>query len=201
MGIKCFMVTCTERARLSLRRYWGGTDCSGSYHNAETPIGFGTYRRDAEGYLELNEKLDPDETRWPTACSKCGAAVPETAPKQLFSDCVYVDESGQEYSLRKLVPGMMWDAWWMGESMKGPDGKCLVVVCPDGYEWMIDGRASNCTMPEDGGPFESSHRCWVRHGEPPNLTVDKAGRTCAAGGGSIMSRNGYHGFLRNGEFT
>lgn len=30
-----------------------------------------------------------------------------------------------------------------------------------------------------------SNHCWVRHGEPPNVTVDKNG----------------HGFLRNGELT
>jgi hypothetical protein len=88
----------------------------------------------------------------------------------------------------------------MSDSDKGPDGRCLVVVCPNGCEWMIDGPASNCTMPQDRGPFSSSHRCWVRHGEPPNITVDKAGRTCAAGAGSIQAGD-YHGFLRDGAFT
>ena len=71
----------------------------------------------------------------------------------------------------------------------------LLVVCPSGQSWDIDSRASNCTMPDD-----RTHRCWVRHGEPPNLTVDKAGKTCAAGAGSIIAGS-YHGFLRNGELT
>jgi hypothetical protein len=44
------------------------------------------------------------------------------------------------------------------------------------------------------------HKCWVRHGEPPNHTVDKRGNTCGAGAGSILSGS-YHGFLRDGSFT
>jgi hypothetical protein len=55
-------------------------------------------------------------------------------------------------------------------------------------------QASNCTLPGD-----KKHHCWIRHGEVPNLTVDKAGVTCAAGAGSIQAGD-YHGFLRNGEF-
>jgi hypothetical protein len=99
------------------------------------------------------------------------------------------------FLLRDAMPGAMWDADWMPDRFKGPDGRCLVVVCPDGYQWMIDGQASNCTRPDD-----SEHKCWVRHGEPPNITVDKNGNTCQAGGGSIGT-SGYHGFLRDGSFT
>src|SRR5579872_7030907 len=130
MGIKCFMVRYTNRARLSLRRYWGDKECSGWIHNAHTPIGEGTYVMDADGRAHrLEQQLDPNETRWPTACEKCGAPVPEAAEKQLFSDCIYVDDAGKEYSLRqaKLVPGMMWNAWWAPECWKGPDGLSLIV--------------------------------------------------------------------------
>src|SRR5258707_10267822 len=63
--------------------------------------------------------------------------------------------------LRDPTPGMMWDAWWSGEWAKGPDGKCLVVVCPNGSQWMIDGPASNCTMKDDQGPYGVAHRCWT----------------------------------------
>lgn len=76
-----------------------------------------------------------------------------------------------------------------------PCERHLNVVCPDGHWWDIDGRASNCTMKDD-----KAHRCWVRHGEPPDITVDKNGPTCAAGAGSIKTP-GYHGFLRDGKFT
>lgn len=74
------------------------------------------------------------------------------------------------------------------------DGPCLCVQTPGGT-WNIDSRASNCTM-----PYDYEHRCWIRHGEPPNITVDKAGKTCSAGGGSIQCGS-YHGFLQYGRFT
>ena len=77
------------------------------------------------------------------------------------------------------------------------DGKHLVCMVPDVadgcYPWCIDGRASNCTMPED-----HSHRCWVRRGDLANgdLHVSKEGFTCAAGAGSIQLGT-YHGHLHN----
>lgn len=104
--------------------------------------------------------------------------------------------------LASAPPGAMWDATWMhdckgGYFLGGPnsDGRFLVVRLPNGHDWCIDSRASNCTTPND-----KTHRCWVRHGEPPNITVDKNGKTCAAGAGSIQSGD-YHGFLRNGELV
>jgi hypothetical protein len=90
----------------------------------------------------------------------------------------------------------MYYASWLPKDMywDNKTDEHLMVITPGG-EWCIDSRASNCTLPND-----RLHRCWVRHGEPPNITVDKAGHTCSAGGGSIISGN-YHGFLRNGQFT
>jgi len=60
---------------------------------------------------------------------------------------------------------------------------------------MIDGPANNCTRKDD--PGQKHHHCWVRHGVPPSITVDKNGPTCEAGAGSILTKN-WHGFLRNG---
>jgi hypothetical protein len=74
-------------------------------------------------------------------------------------------------------------------------GPHLHVICPGFGQWNIDSRASNCTM-----PYDYEHRCWIRHGEPPVITVDKNGLTCEAGAGSIQCGK-YHGFLRDGEFT
>lgn len=101
--------------------------------------------------------------------------------------------------------GAMWFATWYDR--RDPGGQLrygwdfdnqldppLIVATPDG-DWNVDARASNCTMPMD-----RLHRCWVRHGAPPEITVDKAGLTCAAGGGSIQ-KDKYHGFLRNGYLT
>lgn len=77
------------------------------------------------------------------------------------------------------------------------DARVLACVCPDGHHWIIDARASNCTMPND-----DDHWCWVRHGRPEDRTlhVDKSGKTCAAGAGSIATGK-WHGFLHNGKLT
>jgi len=82
---------------------------------------------------------------------------------------------------------------WYG---KGSDGLTIGCRCLGGHTWIIDGRASNCTMMND-----KEHRCWVRHGTVgERLTVDKNGKTCGAGAGSFfMGRNNeWHGFLIDG---
>jgi hypothetical protein len=74
------------------------------------------------------------------------------------------------------------------------DSQHLIVVCPEHHEWDIDSRASNCDQPND-----RLHRCWIRHGSPPAITVDKNGLSCGAGAGSIrINSSGYHGRLING---
>ena len=113
---------------------------------------------------------------------------------------------------------------------QGFDGRCLVVVIPDPenarrggsgtHLWYVDGRASNCTVPCKCGQSyaahyedqtgkcdgykpadDGAHRCWIRHGEPPLVTVNKQGVTCGAGAGSIVSPSGWHGWLRDGALV
>lgn len=111
---------------------------------------------------------------------------------------------GREVDSHELPPGALYDAHWLHECYPMPDGICLAAVCPNGHTWIVDSRASNCTMPED-----KVHRCWIRHGDPKtgNVHVDKDGCTCAAGAGSIMCGSDagtpghYHGHLHNGAFT
>lgn len=220
MGVPCFMVVPSNATRRYLRRYksssvWDAaqqksveTDpCpAASYHNAKIEIERGTDTRNDEGIWNepIGDSWPHGDARWPASCA-CGYAFKDEDQWQLFIDHVFVREDGQpgEYSLRDRVPGMMWDAPWMGEWARGRDGRCLVVVLPNGYDWMIDGRGSNCTLKDD-----AAHRCWIRHGTPPALTVDKnastpdasAATTCAAGAGSIQAGN-WHGFLRNGELV
>lgn len=97
----------------------------------------------------------------------------------------------------ELEPGCLYYADWLPNDMWWDNqvGPHLCAVLPNGNHWNIESRASNCTMKDD-----RTHRCWCRHGEVPNITVDKNGHTCQAGAGSIASGN-YHGFLRNGEFV
>jgi hypothetical protein len=91
--------------------------------------------------------------------------------------------------------GAMWFYDPNGYDWAEADKTAHLIVNTPGGSWDIDSRASNCTLPQD-----KVHRCWVRHGEPPNVTVDKNGVTCNAGAGSII-RGNYHGFLQNGYLT
>jgi hypothetical protein len=163
------------------------------YHDAwvliDTILDRGEPIRDGKGEFEHDE-------RWPTKCEKCDYLFTEQNHFQIFFDRIYVrKDTGEEMTLRDAPLGAMWDAEWYPSDWKGPDGKSLVAICPGGGHWHIDGRASNCTKPDD-----KVHKCWVRHGEPPNITVDKNGVTCAAGAGSIQTPN-WHGFLRSGFFV
>lgn len=225
MGLKTFLIEPTGRALVYLRRYTRSGDgwtCAEGWHQAKVAIEPGrtepdpTYER--EGIVRLAGYLRPDGTptsgasgdewphddpRWPAHCEKgCGYAFTDADTWQLHWNAEY---SGGEWTgaLNEAPPGAMWNADWMGEHARGADGRCLVAKLPNGWEWMIDAPASNCTLKDD-----SAHRCWVRHGTPPVLTVDKAAgtadasapTTCAAGAGSIQGGD-WHGFLRGGEFV
>lgn len=183
--------------RVSLRRYWGD-DCQGhGCHNAMKHL-FDTPEMlngvDAEGKITYHRYGgDPEDySEWPTKCDHCGALVPEDAQKQVFNKRLYDTPSGE------LEPGCLYYAPWYDDVYwDNQNTPTLCAVLPNGGTWVIDGRASNCTMQND-----RTHRCWVRHGDPEtgNIHVDKNGHTCQAGGGSILYGN-YHGFLHNGHFT
>lgn len=116
-------------------------------------------------------------------------------------------DTGEELFLSDAPVGAMFFAPWLDKLYKPQLEHVLVARCPGGDWWIIDSEASNCTMKHktnpDGsfiGPMRQDHHCWIIHGVPPNITVDKNGITCQAGAGSIQTSN-WHGFLRNGEFV
>lgn len=194
MRVKCFYIKPNGKASRWLRRYKtvDGSPCplTGGYHNAQVPI---------EDSLDAENKSDEPAIRemyadqWPKQCD-CGYQFAEEDTKQIFSRNQYEDDKGNVMTLDSAPAGAMWDATWFHghKSYTGPDGMSLVVKTPGG-EWMVDGRASNCTKPDD-----DEHKCWVRKGVPPNITVSKDGNTCAAGAGSILI-HGYHAMLQEGE--
>jgi len=206
VGIPCFFIEPTDRIRRALRRFrsptTGKCPLPRGYCNAVVPLD------EIESTTEtLNDTWPHDDPRWPTRC-ECGYAFSDKDEWQLFTARLYrrVD-NGEVMTLREAPPGAMWYADGMihGDPPRycGPDGHCLAVVTPrntDGtgrHEWIVDSRCSNCDMLDD-----HEHKCWVRHGTPPNITVDKNGRTCGAGAGSILVHDGgWHGFLRNGELV
>jgi hypothetical protein len=193
-GIRCFLLQPIEgRARIWLRRYGGACKGPYPYHNAKVLIAANGPGR-ASSAPTQEELADP---RWPTKCEHCDHVFGAGEERQVFSRCLYRrSDTGEETTIEDAPVGAMWDATWLHDSPQycGPDGRCLVVKTPGG-EWMIDSRARNCTLPDD-----TSHKCWIRHGEPPDLTVDKNGKTCDAGAGSIQCGS-YHGFLRNGHLV
>lgn len=212
----CFWVEPTGTVYRYLRRYTNSGDaatedqrwtCAGGWHEAKVMLDEVAATADDRGFIRAG--VAPDDfvghRLWPTECEKgCGYRFtaepgPSTPPAevgdswQVALDRVLGDGHGQRWALRDLPAGAMYDATWL--PWKGPDGRALTVVLPDGTGWRVDGEASNCNR--RGQP----HFCWPRTGEPPNVTVDKAlGDTCSAGGGSIASK-GFHGFLRNGQLV
>ena len=145
--------------------------------------------------------LPENDQRWPSHCA-CGYEFAKSDKWQLFTQRLYArKDTGEVMTLRDAPVGAMWNADWYPDVWKGKDGMSLMVRCPDGHDWCIDARASNCGLPKD-----NDHRCWIRHGVAPNITVNKAcpgdnaDRTCNAGSGSIQTGK-WHGFLRNGEFV
>ena len=127
--------------------------------------------------------------------------MPEGAKRQVSRKRRYTTDSG-----RPEIGNMYYVTWLQVAAEDGVgtscsctwsncDGRHLYVILPNGWEWDSDGRASNCTLPD-----EKTHRCWVRTGEPPLVTAGKQGHTCSAGAGSIAPP-GWHGFLRNGKLV
>lgn len=209
-GVQTFWLERTDEVAVGLRRYahsGNGLDCASGYHHALVYTGNEPVDHTAEGYLAPRPMVE-DDPRWPTHCSTgCGYAFTDDDEWQMWQEQVYrradtgelrvLHQGAPAPDAPSAEPGACWDAWWMPFS-KGPDGMTLMVRCPDGHDWMVDSRASNCGLPDD-----DVHRCWVRHGDPREcrVTVDKDGLTCSAGAGSIASPGGWHGFLRDGRLV
>lgn len=216
MPTPTFWIECTDLVRVSLRRFTfsehdglispdrQNCPASGHGHDASQQLLAEAPARefidvDKQGhYSVLN--MTRDNPSWPKVCERCGLPFNDDAIWQTNADPLYRGApDGQLYTLRSAPIGAMWDATWFDKApyYTGPDGIALVVRLPNHHDWMIDARASNCTMPDD-----NVHKCWIRHGDPRTqpVTVDKNGVTCAAGAGSILAGD-YHGFLQNGILT
>lgn len=208
LRVQCFWLEPTDIAAIYLRRYRINSDqvCrqTGFYHDAkirieDRPIQWS--ESNGNQYIaSLDEELFIHDSRWPSICICGNYAFTEADARQVFQDRIYKRvDTGNLIPLRNMSVGAMWDAEWNRPFGVGPDGRSLMVKLPNGFDWHIDGRCNNCTIPDD--PFQERHHCWIRTGTPPKITVGKTGGvSCGAGGGSIQAGN-YHGFLRNGEFT
>jgi hypothetical protein len=182
MGIKVFYVEPTGKLV-----YGQSFECKACDHITRVDIG----EIDGPGLPRANF----GSTFYP--CEKCGASLLlwSASGRTIYRR----PDTGEVFNKEKLPPGACYDANWLRRHSAwcGEDGRSLHVVLPDGHHWNIDGQATNCTKPDD-----DVHKCWVRHGKPEDgtLHVDKNGKTCSAGAGSIATSK-WHGFLHNGELT
>lgn len=191
---RCFLLTPTRRYRLSLRRYAREGRCGPlGVHEAITVIGVTEHTLPPPSG-ETGE-VPAGDPRWPRCCAHCGRDFTDDDHRQVNREMLYArSDGGPETTLRNAPPGAMWDATWMPEAYR-VDGQFLTVRLPNGHDWVIDDEATSCTRRGD-----LTHRCWVRHGTAPRITVDKRGETCAAGAGSIQSGD-FHGYLTNGVLS
>lgn len=207
MGVRVFFCEPTDQVVFDLRIYESGEGVPAcplmggdrGYHNAHSErLGQKTEALDSQEPVNGDPSPYEGDPRWPKACG-CGFVFSDKAQRMVWRQrLIRRVDTGEVFEGYRSVPvGGVWSAPWMADHWAGEDGRCLVCKLPGDHDWIIDSRASNCTMPDD-----NVHKCWVRHGRPEDgtLHVDKNGHTCAAGAGSIAIP-GYHGFLHNGELT
>ncbi len=197
--IACFFLEPAQKFQRSLQRFAWDKHCSGrySFHNAAVvidrvaavmvPMTNGCYPGE---FPSSDLPLGRQDPRWPVKCDSCDYRfVPEDQWQQDQTLIYRRVDTGEEMTINAAPAGAMW--YQDSEHFpSGPDGHRLMVRTPGG-DWDVDSRASNCTLPDD-----TEHRCWVRHGDPrqpTTVTVDKNGRTCRAGAGSIIAGS-YHGW-------
>jgi len=196
--IACFFIEPTDRRSKVLRRFTYSSDrkcprstCGHGGHDASFHVG--EVSKATEVWDCISTDSDPafprDGPRWPAKC-RCGYSFRPEDNWQIMAPRIYVrSDNGQDTLLDDAGPGALYYAdYYLDDRFypAGPDGHVLCCNTPGGL-WIIDSRASNCTMPGD-----NEHRCWVRQGDPKDptgkrggrpFTVGKDGLTCEAGAG------------------
>lgn len=226
--MKCFLLNPTDRVAEFLRRYAGSSQCSVfGYHSVSVYIGDREARPD-DACGDKVDHSDPRwPTHCDCGYEFKENDTWQYRVDALYqrSDTLELTTLN-----KAPVGAMWFAPWMSDiPEMTGPDGNTLMVRLPGKHDWIVDGRASNCDSPcsKCGKPYNAHvvnglcapipkgenydqekhyyhdarpHKCWVRHGEAPNIHVDKNGVTCGAGAGSIAVPS-YHGFLHNGHLT
>lgn len=155
------------------------------------PGGFRTIRE-----VPVKDRPKASDRRWPKACSSCGEPFKRGDTRQVNQAEVYVrSDDGEEVAFRgygdRSMAGALYHAWWREgwiskdaqgneRGYTGPDGICLVAVCPNGMAWEVDGPATG-----GGG--------WTRTGDPRKPETLSVTPSIVAGD--------YHGYLQAGVFT
>lgn len=181
--IRCFLLTPTDEAQRSLRRYSrDGRRCPLplGYHNAYEVLPGSVPLPDRASNGHGTPPEDHNDPRWPVKCA-CGY---EFADDDEWQQNVYRlfarSDGGEAVTIRDAPPGAMWWADWLdGRSwtskfhVERGGGPHLIVQTPGG-QWDIDSKSLN----GEG---------WQRTGTPPDITATP----------SIVAGK-YHGRLRDG---
>jgi len=199
MAWRCFFLEPVELVRVELRRYThsAARACSATGYGCDATVTIEDRpaAMDHEHLTGPDPEFPPEDWRWPADCEACGKRFAEDDPYQVWHRRLYRPIGdplppdmgrGARFTLDGAPIGAMWDADWLGEFHRGPDGRCLVVRCPGRWDWVVDGPASN-------GPG------WSRHGDPPDVT---ARPSIGVGAGAISARGyWYHGWLTDGVLS
>lgn len=182
-GWKCYLISPSDFCRRSLRRH-SPERClvhEFRYHNArviiDSKIPAALSEMVSRCYLPEEFRGDP---RWPEACV-CGRPFIASDEWQVDVERLYAGfEDGRLRSLRDpdVPPGAIWDADWMPDTYRGPDGKAWCLRLPAGIDWIVHGPSA------DG-------RKWNVIGIPPAISVSP----------SIAANGLYHGFVQGGLVT
>ena len=208
---QCFLVEQTGARKITSSTAWGtcAKDPWAAYGKPQHRATVTTFEGSKE---DADRAYNDRERRWEpfhAVCKHCGEDGGVRMPESTGMHPMWVRRDTGEIKdhVRDFGVGALYYADWEHSDRTDTEGRLLwgfdwdnlyeppLHVITPGGEWNIDARASNCTMKND-----RFHRCWVRHGLPPDVHVDKIGFTCGAGAGSIIC-GGYHGFLHNGKLT
>lgn len=199
MAWPCFWVEPTGEAEQQLRRFTlseEGIDCASGYHQAVSFIGRAPELRDENGFHHVSDDEVPhDDPRWPSTCELCGRPFEPGDYWQVSGDMILRrPDTGEDWSMRNLPVGAMFDGFWNPAQWKGDDGMAVLVVLPPAgggdarsHLWNVDGPSNSL----EGG---LKPHAWARTGDPKAVpaTLDV--------NPSILVSD-YHGFLRLGVLS
>lgn len=213
MTVKIFPILDTGFESASLRRYASGSTCSevdgNGYHNAHTALG----RRPAQKHVRSfagREEAYAHSDKWPTHCA-CGYEFVDEDDYQEFTQSLYADISGKEWSLRDAPPGAYWFAPWIFNSkayqdpnhpkheeeklrrQRGLEGKShLAIRYYEEWAAIRDPVVVSCPNGDEWliDSIANNGPGWTVTGQLPLITVSPSIQT-----------GRYHGFLQEGVFT
>jgi hypothetical protein len=185
--IECFWVEPAPFAEESFRRYVSynpDSKCAVDYYHDATVViaeKVPWLDKDSTGSGETPTTILKTDPRWPVYCG-CGYLFSQEDHWQHnFRQLYQRQDTGELLPLARMPAGAMWDADWHRETLKGPDGRCLVVRTPGG-DWMVDAKSRS-----GGG--------WTRTGEVPKVTANPS---ILIGSPKEGEPDKYHGWLRDG---